>query len=297
MLDNSESTPNLVKINNNFISIVWGYHHSAGITIEGELYTWGRGVFGQLGHGNNQSTSNPQLVSGLSKYRISQVACGWQHSMALTDEGQVFSWGYGEDGQLGHGTCDDSFSPKLISKLKSRIVSQIAWGHSHSGAVSNGDLFMWGSNPDSRLMIEKSDNILEPSLTLMSQLKQENSDLFSVKHVSLGVTHSAVITSSGELFTAGSKLDGQLGADSDDKNDDEVSVESKTFDSTCSALTQVLPFGDDEAPKAISVSWGDSFTLVLDDTNKVSSFGKGTHGRLGHGNDSNIIQPQTIKAL
>ena len=298
ILDNSESIPNLVKSNKNFISIIWGYHHSAGITIEGELFTWGKGLFGQLGHANNQSISNPQLVSELSKVKVVQVACGWQHTIALTNDGQVFSWGYGEDGQLGHGNTDDLFKPKLISKLKSRRITQIACGHSHSGAIGNGDLFMWGSNPDSRLMIEKSDNILEPSLTLMSQLKNENSELFSAKYVSLGVSHSAVITRSGELFTAGSKQDGQLGADTDDKNeDDAMSVESKAFDNTCSALTQVLPFGDDEAPKAIAVSWGDSFTLVLDDTYKVSSFGKGTHGRLGHGNESNISHPQTIKSL
>ena len=59
----------------------------------------------------------------------------------------------------------------------------------------------------------------------------------------------------------------------------------------------MLPFGDDDAPKAIAISCGDCFSLVLDDTNKVSSFGKGTHGRLGHGTDSNLNQPQIIKAL
>lgn len=70
---------------------------------------------------------------------------------------------------------------------------------------------MWGSNLDSRLMIEKSDNILEPCLTLMCQLRKEDPAMFSIRKVSLGVTHSAVITYSGELFTAGSKIDGQLG--------------------------------------------------------------------------------------
>jgi alpha-tubulin suppressor-like RCC1 family protein len=70
---------------------------------------------------------------------------------------------------------------------------------------------MWGSNLDSRLMMEKSDNVQEPSLTLMSQLRKEDPEMFSIRKVALGVTHSAVITYSGELFTAGSKVDGQLG--------------------------------------------------------------------------------------
>ena len=151
---------------------------------------------------------------------------------------------------------------------------------------------MWGSNSDARLILEKSDNILEPSLTLMSQLRKEDPQMFSVIEVSLGVTHSAVITASGELFTAGAKTDGQLGGDYlDNKEEEDLNPEN------CSPLTQVLPFGDDEAPKAIAVSCGDCFSLVLDDNYRVSSFGKGTHGRLGHGSDENIYQPQIIKSL
>jgi len=80
---------------------------------------------------------------------------------------------------------------------------------------------MWGSNPDARLMMERSENVLEPSLTLMSQLKFEDSNMFSVETISLGVTHSAVITNSGELFTAGSKIDCQLGGDNNDREDGE----------------------------------------------------------------------------
>jgi alpha-tubulin suppressor-like RCC1 family protein len=71
---------------------------------------------------------------------------------------------------------------------------------------------MWGLNPDSRLMIEGSDAILSPSLTLMAELRKENPEAFEGKMISLGVTHSGVVTNSGEVFTAGSKLDGQLGA-------------------------------------------------------------------------------------
>jgi len=83
----------------------------------------------------------------------------------------------------------------------------------------------------------------------MSQLKKEDSEMFSVTQVSLGVTHSAVITSSGELFTAGSKADGQLGGDLSESRDEEIENSE-----TSSPLTQVLPFGDDEASKAIAVS-------------------------------------------
>jgi alpha-tubulin suppressor-like RCC1 family protein len=55
--------------------------------------------------------------------------------MALTVQGQVFSWGYGEDGQLGHEDTDDCATPMAIQKLISVPVDQIACGHSHSAAI------------------------------------------------------------------------------------------------------------------------------------------------------------------
>ena len=191
-MENSEPVPNLVRTEEDFIQIECGYHHSAAVTKEGEIMAWGRGVFGQLGLGSNQSYSSPQPIEFLGSQIITSIACGWQHTMALTQTGQVFSWGYGEDGQLGHGNINDSLIPKLIESIADRNVSQIAWGHSHSGVIAQGEVYMWGSNPDARLMIEKSDNISQPTTTLMSQLREEDPEMFTAKHLSLGVTHSAV---------------------------------------------------------------------------------------------------------
>ena len=93
------------------------------------------------------------------------------------------------------------------------------------------------------------------------------------------------------MFTAGSKLDGQLGTKFDD---------SKLADETndySSPLNQVLPFGDDDTNWAVRISCGDSFTMILDESGKVWSFGKGTHGRLGHGDDKNLDEPKVIEKL
>lgn len=68
---------------------------------------------------------------------------------------------------------------------------------------------MWGCNPDCRLMIEDAENRSTPALTLLENLKRNaDSEHFEPFHVSLGVTHSAVVTRNGELYTAGSKLEG-----------------------------------------------------------------------------------------
>jgi alpha-tubulin suppressor-like RCC1 family protein len=78
------------------------------------VLTWGRGVFGQLGHGDTENYSLPSPVEALVKIHVSMVACGWQHTMALSSQGRVFSWGYGEDGQLGHGDTNDYLTPREI---------------------------------------------------------------------------------------------------------------------------------------------------------------------------------------
>ncbi len=189
-----------------------GYHHTAGVTTDGYVVTWGRGVFGQLGHGDNESYFTPKPIEKLLRVPILQVTCGWQHTMALSQDRQVFSWGYGEDGQLGHGDTVDYLEPKEIEFFRGQNVTQVECGHSHSGAICDGEAFMWGLNPDSRLMVEGPESVDSPSLTLMSELRKEDPKAFEIKKISLGVTHSGVITSSGEVFTAGSKLDGQLGS-------------------------------------------------------------------------------------
>ncbi|CAI2374245.1 unnamed protein product [Moneuplotes crassus] len=232
----------------------------------------------------------------INKVQLNLVSCGWQHIMALSSQGQVYSWGNGNQGQLGHGTTHDIKSPLIIKDLIQMSINQIACGYFHSAAVAQGELFMWGNNSDARLILEKSTNVLTPSLTLISQLRKEDPDMFSVAELSLGYNHSSVITISGECFTAGSKLEGQLGGD---PSDDTIEGD-EGLPENCSPLTQVLPFGDDNSPKAISVTCGDRFTIVLDSNQDVSAFGIGVVNQIFEDNLpelSNNYQRQSLKAV
>lgn len=104
------------------------------------------------------------------------MACGWQHTLALSSQGRVFSWGYGEDGLLGHGDTLDQPLPKEVDFFKKNgiRVAMIAAGHSHSGCITESSpsrLFMWGSNTDCRLMTEENENKFVPSITLLESLR------------------------------------------------------------------------------------------------------------------------------
>ena len=90
------------------------------------------------------------------------------------------------------------------------------------------------------------------------------------------MTHTAVITSNGQLYTAGSTIDGQL------------ALATTIISASSSPFNLVNGFGGSKGnKKARRVSCGDSYSLVLDDHSKVYAFGKGSHGRLGLISDKN----------
>lgn len=79
-----------------------------------------------------------EVVSNLENHVIKQVACGQSHSMAINEWGQLFTWGSNTSGQLGHDSDEISSTPKLVRSLATKHVVQIASGHYHSLALTNG---------------------------------------------------------------------------------------------------------------------------------------------------------------
>lgn len=63
----------------------------------------------------------PRLLNSLSNETIVALSCGQFHSLALSSQGAVFSWGWGVHGQLGVGSIDDQRYPKFIAGLKEHV--------------------------------------------------------------------------------------------------------------------------------------------------------------------------------
>ena len=72
--------------------VVCGGLHSAALSSNGEVYTWGWGIWGVLGHSDGMSRNEPTKVESLSRERIVKIACGSTHTVALTAAGEVFTW-------------------------------------------------------------------------------------------------------------------------------------------------------------------------------------------------------------
>ena len=73
------------------MSVAAGSSHSLALTAEGALFSFGRGDYGQLGHGDTANQQQPKRVVALAKERVVGVAAGSRHSLALTAEGSLFS--------------------------------------------------------------------------------------------------------------------------------------------------------------------------------------------------------------
>ena len=125
--------------------VVCGGRHTLVLTSNGLVFSWGRGFHGRLGHGDDSSLDAPKVIGALSGMRIVKIGAGAQHSMALTDVGDVFSFGIGDDGQLGHNSYLSQWTPRRVEKLTGMDVDAIACGGNHSAALTrDGRIYTWG---------------------------------------------------------------------------------------------------------------------------------------------------------
>jgi len=106
-------------------------------------------------NGQAYSLPNPLSVTsfpGSPALKVTDVSCGKEHCLLLTETGQVFSWGGGTRGQLGHGTLASEDSPRLIMALDGMKIKKIAAGGWHSAVISEfNDLYMFGWNESGQL--------------------------------------------------------------------------------------------------------------------------------------------------
>lgn len=128
------------------INLSVGYRHSAAVTEDGELYTWGEGEHGRLGHGDSNGRHIPTLVKDLTD--VGNVACGSSHTVVVSKDGKlVWSFGSGENGRLGHGTMANVYRPKVIDGLQGLIIQKVCAGGVFSLALTtNGQVILFLKN-------------------------------------------------------------------------------------------------------------------------------------------------------
>ena len=132
----------LAKCNSKVVDFTCGEEHAAFVDENGQVFTWGFGVDGQLGHGNKNSVNVPTLLKHF-KEPARLVKCGAGNTGIVTRQGQLYLMGRGRDGQLGRASHLESVAtertkPTLVDHFTSQklAVEQLAIGGNHTLAVA-----------------------------------------------------------------------------------------------------------------------------------------------------------------
>ncbi|XP_006143351.2 E3 ISG15--protein ligase HERC5 [Tupaia chinensis] len=135
------------------VQISAGEAHSMALSMTGNVYSWGKNDFGQLGLGHTESKDSPSLLRALDSQKVDFLACGGSHTALLTQDGLVFTFGAGKYGQLGHSSTRDELRPCLVTELLGNRVTQIACGRWHTLAYVSelGKVFAFGSGKNGQL--------------------------------------------------------------------------------------------------------------------------------------------------
>lgn len=183
--------------------IAAGYKHSACVTREGELYTWGEGDSGRLGHGDNNRRYSPTLVLGIGQ--VGKVVCGITHTLALAADGKtVWSFGSGDHGKLGHGDSSKVFKPQVIDGLLGHTIKKLVTGTHVSLALSQtNEVWVWGSGPCLGLGSTEA-MALEPRV--IDELKKHR-----VVDIAAGDSHVLALTHDSQVYAWGANTQGQCG--------------------------------------------------------------------------------------
>ncbi|MCO5557417.1 hypothetical protein L7F22_010981 [Adiantum nelumboides] len=267
--------------------VACGQNHTCAVTVTGDLYTWGNGSqsIGLLGHGNDVSHWVPRRVTKPEGLQVSMVACGPWHTAFISSLGQLFTFGDGTFGVLGHGDKTSQAYPKEVESLKGLKTIKVACGLWHSAAIvevimgvsgrsscASGKLFTWGDGDKGCLGHGVKETRLLPAC--VSSLVD-----YDFRQVACGHSFTVALTASGQVYTMGSSVFGQLG-DPLAKGKTPKLVEGKLWE----AFVE-------------EIACGAHHVVALTSKTDIYTWGKGSNGQLGHGDDRDRNTPTRVEAL
>ncbi len=213
------------------------------------------------------SCFSPGISYSTAGSGTSRIAAGYNHTIALKNDGTVWAWGWNHQGQLGDGTTTDSAEPVMVKGLNG--ATALTAGYYHSAALMNdGIVWAWGSNMYGQLGNGTTNNSPVP-------VKVKN--LTGVKVISRGGSHTIALKNDGTVWAWGSNECGQLGDGTTTNSLVPVMVES---------LTGI-----------VAVTGGAYHTAALKSDGTVWAWGSNRMGQLGDGTTVDSPVPVMVSGL
>eukprot|EP01041_Mallomonas_annulata_P000499 gene499-947_t len=207
--------------------------------------------------------------------KINSISAGSRHTLALSDAGEVFSWGWGRQGQLGLGQHINVTAPTKIETLFHCEMRWISAGGIHSACIdSKGYCYTWGSASYGQLglgddVVERSMIATPCKIDLLSNNSQDQSEPFLITQIACGGMHTAAISTHGDVWCWGRADSGQTGH------------MNWIFNNIPCVSTPKLVTGINS--KAKSIACGGFHTVIVTEAGQVFSMGKDDFGLLGTG--------------
>ncbi|XP_068434962.1 probable E3 ubiquitin-protein ligase HERC1 isoform X7 [Clinocottus analis] len=247
--------------------------HTLAFTTEGEVFSWGDGDYGKLGHGNSSTQKYPKLIMGpLQGKVVVCVSAGYRHSAAVSEDGELYTWGEGDFGRLGHGDSNSRNIPTLVKDISN--VGEVSCGSSHTIALSKDGRTVWsfGGGDNGKLGHGDTNRVYKPKVVEALQ------GMF-IRKVCAGSQSSLALTSTGQVYAWG--CGACLGCGSSEA----TALRPKLIEEL--ATTRV-----------VDVSIGDSHCLALSHDNEVYAWGNNSMGQCGQGNSTGpITKPKKVVGL
>ena len=115
--------------------IACGYGHTLVLTEDRRVFAWGEGTWGNCGIANSGEILEPLELHTLATLDIRAIHAGGHHSAAITETGQLYTWGKNTNGQLGLGSVTSGEeSPQKVSALNG-IVKEVGLGRNHTAVI------------------------------------------------------------------------------------------------------------------------------------------------------------------
>ena len=250
-----------------FAVISAGNNFTCGVTTVGTAYCWGTGTQGQLGTGDQASSSSPQRVQAEGVPFLT-ISAGFSHACAVARTGAAYCWGSNAGGRLGTGTLTGGHtSPALVAGgLAFRTISA---GYYHTcGVTRSGTAYCWGRNDQGELGSGATGAHGSPTRV---------GGALAARIVSAGVQfdYTCAVGRDSTLSCWGANCYGQLGTDSTTEQCGSPAM-------PCSTTPKAV-----HATGAIEdVSAFFSHVCALSASGQVTCWGQNDQGQLGNGDES-----------
>ncbi|CAA0839604.1 Regulator of chromosome condensation (RCC1) family protein [Striga hermonthica] len=298
-------------------------------TNKAAVIAWGSGEDGQLGIGNNEEREWVCTITSLRSQNVCSVVAGSRNSLAICEDGKLFTWGWNQRGTLGHPPETKTENvPSQVKALANVKIVQAAIGGWHCLAVDDqGRAYAWGGNEYGQCgeEPERKDDTGRP-VRRDIVIPQRCVPKLSVRQVAAGGTHSVVLTREGHVWTWGQPWPPgdikQISTPVRVQGLDNVKVIAVGAFHNLALLDDgtVMAWGNNEYGqlgtgdtqprsqpiavqglsdlKMVDIAAGGWHSTAMTDDGEVYGWGRGEHGRLGFGDDkSSKMVPQKVQLL